>query len=164
MTEAGKEEEMLAEADRDLRGWQYPYRNWDQSSSAMEGEILVEEFQRSSEMHGVQYRTFKGNEDSSVYYELETKIEYGRIIKKNECSSHVIKCSTSRLYSIAKESKDTRSLLSGPRIKPIKNGARKAVSQPCAKVLRDFNGSAQDSKKEKAILVQELASDLMNGP
>ncbi|KAH7948414.1 hypothetical protein HPB52_021981 [Rhipicephalus sanguineus] len=104
------------------------YRNWDQSSGAMEADILVEGFQRSTEMHGVQYRTFIGDGDSSVYYQLQTRVDYGRFIKKNECANHVVKCYTSRLYSIAKESKGTRSLLSGPRMKRIKNGARKAVS------------------------------------
>ncbi|KAL1425462.1 hypothetical protein MTO96_003539 [Rhipicephalus appendiculatus] len=44
----------------------------------------------------------------------------------------------------------------------MKNGARKAVSH-YAKILRDFNGSTQDLKKEKARLIQELASDLRNG-
>lgn len=139
------------------------YRNWDQSSGAMEADILVEGFQRSTEMHGVQYRTFIGDGDSSVYYQLQTRVDYGRFIKKNECANHVVKCYTSRLYSIAKESKGTRSLLSGPRIKRIKNGARKAVSH-YAKILRDFEGSEQDLNKEKARLIQELASDIRNGP
>ncbi|KAH7956051.1 hypothetical protein HPB52_005787 [Rhipicephalus sanguineus] len=44
------------------------YRNWDQSSGAMEADILAEGFQRSTEMHGVQYRTFICDGDSSVYY------------------------------------------------------------------------------------------------
>ncbi|KAL1472261.1 hypothetical protein MTO96_039458 [Rhipicephalus appendiculatus] len=114
-------------------------------------------------MHGVQYRTFIGDGDSSVYYQLQTKVDYGRFIKKNECTNHVVKCYTSRLYGIAKESKGTRLLLSAPRIKRMKNGARKPVSH-YAKILRDFNGSTQDLKKEKARLIQELASDLRNGP
>lgn len=79
------------------------------------------------------------------------------------CANHVVKCYTSRLYSIAKESKGTRSLLSAPRIKRIKNGARKTVSH-YAKILRDCNGSTEDLKKEKSRLIQELASDLRNGP
>ncbi|KAH8037706.1 hypothetical protein HPB51_015751 [Rhipicephalus microplus] len=139
------------------------YRNWNQSSGTMEADILVEGFQRSTEMHGVQYRTFIGDGDSSVYYQLQTKVEYGRFMKKNVCANHVVKCYTSRLYSIAKESKGTRSLLSAPRIKRIKNGARKAVSH-YAKILRDCNGSTEDLKKEKSRLIQELASDLRNGP
>ncbi|KAL1436901.1 hypothetical protein MTO96_049291 [Rhipicephalus appendiculatus] len=139
------------------------YKNWNQSSGAMEADILVEGFQRSTEMHGVQYRTFIGDGDSSVYHQLQTRVDYGRFIKKNECANHVVKCYTSRLYNIAKESKGPRSLLSGPRIKRIKNGARKAVSY-YAKILRDFKGSAQELQKEKARLVQELASDIRNGP
>ncbi|KAL1458849.1 hypothetical protein MTO96_043421 [Rhipicephalus appendiculatus] len=139
------------------------YRNWNLSSGAMEADILVEGFQRSTDMHGVQYRIFIGDGDSSVYYQIQTKVDYGRFIKKNECANHVVKCYTSRLYGIAKESKGTRSLLSAPRIKRMKNGARKAVSH-YAKILLDLNGSTQDLKKEKARLNQELASDLRNGP
>ncbi|KAL1469698.1 hypothetical protein MTO96_024883 [Rhipicephalus appendiculatus] len=139
------------------------YGNWNLSSGAMEADTLVEGFQRSTDMHGVQYRTFIGDGDSSVYYQLQTKVDNGRFIKKNECANHVVKCYTSRLYGIAKESKGTRSLLSAPRIKRMNNGARKAVSH-YAKLLRDFNGSTQDLKKEKARLIQELASDLRNRP
>ncbi|KAH7953310.1 hypothetical protein HPB49_007025 [Dermacentor silvarum] len=51
------------------------YENWDQSSGAMEADILVKGFQRSTEMHGVQYRTFIDDGDSSVHYQLQTKAE-----------------------------------------------------------------------------------------
>ncbi|KAL1483478.1 hypothetical protein MTO96_033162 [Rhipicephalus appendiculatus] len=129
----------------------------------MEADILVEGLQKSTEMHRVQYRTFIGDGDSSLYQQLQTSVDYGRFIKKNECANHVVKCYTPRLYSIAKKSKGPRSLLSGPSIKRIKNGARKAVSY-YAKILLDFKGSAQELEKEKARLVQELASDLRNRP
>ncbi|KAH7957047.1 hypothetical protein HPB52_014633 [Rhipicephalus sanguineus] len=71
---------------------------------------------------------------------------------------------TQKLLYLAslKKAKALSSLLSGPRIKRIKNGARKAVRH-YAKILRDFEGSEQDLNKEKARLIQELASDIRNG-
>ncbi|KAH8022336.1 hypothetical protein HPB51_023389 [Rhipicephalus microplus] len=44
------------------------YKNWNQSSGAMESDIIVEGFQRSVEMHGVEYRTFIGDGDSCKDY------------------------------------------------------------------------------------------------
>ncbi|XP_077484482.1 uncharacterized protein LOC144094390 [Amblyomma americanum] len=132
------------------------YKNWDQSSGAVEADVLVEGFQRSMEMHGVQYRTFIGDGDSSVYYQIQSKVSYGRFVRKHECANHVVKCYTSRLYAIAKESKGGRPMLSGPRIKRIKNGARKAVSH-YAEMLRE------DPADERQ-LVRDLATDLRNGP
>lgn len=81
------------------------YKNWDQSSGAMEADVLVEGFQRSKEMHEVEYRTFIGDGDSSVYHQIQSKVDYGRFVQKHECANHGVKCYTSRLYAIAKESK-----------------------------------------------------------
>ncbi|KAH7976022.1 hypothetical protein HPB52_008226 [Rhipicephalus sanguineus] len=157
MTEAGEEEKMLAEASGDFcedgttpwitvvvdGGWSH--RSHGRRYSANSGVAVI-----------------VGKRTKKLLY-LGTRVDHGRFIKKNECANHVVKCYTSRLYSIAKESKGTRSLLSGPRIKRIKNGARKAVSH-YAKILRDFEGSEQDLNKETARLIQELASDIRNGP
>lgn len=132
------------------------YKNWDQSSGAMEADVLVEGFQRSKEMHEVEYRTFIGDGDSSVYHQIQSKVDYGRFVQKHECANHVVKCYTSRLYAIAKESKGGRPMLSGPRIKRIKNGARKAVSH-YAEVLREHPSNERQ-------LARELAADLRNGP
>lgn len=39
----------------------------------MEPDILVEGFKKSEEMHGVQYLSFVGDSDSSVYAKLKTE-------------------------------------------------------------------------------------------
>ncbi|KAH8033142.1 hypothetical protein HPB51_007872 [Rhipicephalus microplus] len=139
------------------------YKNWNQSSGAMESDIIVEGFQRSVEMHGVEYRTFIGDGDSSVLHQILTKVEYGRFVKKRECANHVVKCYTTRLYGIAKETKGSSAFLSGPRIKRLKNGARKAIKH-YANILRDVQGTAQKQRAQKADLTRQLAGDLINGP
>ncbi|XP_075556529.1 uncharacterized protein LOC142588576 [Dermacentor variabilis] len=139
------------------------YKNWNESSGAMESDIIVEDFQRSVEMHGVEYRTFIGDGDSSVLHQILTKVEYGRFVKKRECANHVVKCYTTRLYAIAKETKGISAYLSGPRIKRIKNGARKAIKH-YANILRDVQGTAEEKDAQKAELTLELAADLINGP
>ncbi|KAH8029635.1 hypothetical protein HPB51_002088 [Rhipicephalus microplus] len=138
------------------------YKNWNQSSGAMESDVIVEGFQRSVEMHGVEYRIFIGNGDSSVLHQILTKVEYGRFVKKRECANHVVKCYTTRLYGIAKETKGSSAFLSGPRFKRLKNGARKAIKH-YANILRDVQGTAQKQRAQKADLTCQLAGDLING-
>ncbi|KAH8027314.1 hypothetical protein HPB51_004226 [Rhipicephalus microplus] len=92
-----------------------------------------------------------------------TEVEYGRFVKKRECANHVVKCYTTRLYGIAKETKGSSAFLSGPRIKRLKNGARKAIKH-YANILRDVQGTAQKQRAQKADLTRQLAGDLINGP
>ncbi|KAH9366147.1 hypothetical protein HPB48_021811 [Haemaphysalis longicornis] len=123
----------------------------------MEADVLVEGFRQSMQMHEVQYRTFIGDGDFSVYHQIESKVDYGRFVQKHGCANHVVKCYTFRLYAITKESKGGWPRLSGPRIKRIKNGAGKAVSH-YAEILRDH---PVDGKRQ---LARELATELRNGP
>ena len=43
------------------------YKNWDESSSAMETQAILEGFQQSEQVHGLRYTSFIGDGDSSVY-------------------------------------------------------------------------------------------------
>lgn len=139
------------------------YKNWDKSSSAMESEIIVQGFQQSEKMHGVQYRIFIGDGDSSVHLQVLSRVDYGATIEKRECANHVVKCYTSHLYGIAKTNKGNSQHLSGPRIKRIKNGARRAIAH-YAKELKKFEGTEIEKKQEQKRLTKELAEDLINGP
>ncbi|XP_049877293.1 uncharacterized protein LOC126374645 [Pectinophora gossypiella] len=76
------------------------FKNYQGPSTGMEAAILVEGFQKSEEMHGLQYLSFVGDGDSSVFAQLKEKVSYGRYIKKIECKNHVIKNYTSALYKI----------------------------------------------------------------
>ena len=69
------------------------YKNWDESSSQMETDIIVEGFVKAEATHGVRYTKFVGDGDSSVYPTLLNKVPvWGRDIKKLESANHACKC------------------------------------------------------------------------
>ena len=68
------------------------FLNWDQSSSAMETDIIETGFLQSEEQHGLHYTHFIGDGDSSVYPALVSSVLYGYFIKKLECANHAVKC------------------------------------------------------------------------
>ena len=43
------------------------YKNWEESSSEMEPDIILEGFKQVEEVHGVRYKRFVGDGDSSGY-------------------------------------------------------------------------------------------------
>ena len=57
------------------------FLNWDESSSAMETDIILKGFLRSEVQHGLRYTQFIGDGNSSVYPALICGIPYGRFIK-----------------------------------------------------------------------------------
>lgn len=65
------------------------YKNWDESSSEMEPDIILEGFKQAEQVHGVRYKRFVGDGDSSVYPTLiENVLGWGRYIEKLECANH----------------------------------------------------------------------------
>ena len=43
------------------------YRNWEESSSAMERDLIIDGFCQAKKVHGLRYMRFIGDGDSSVY-------------------------------------------------------------------------------------------------
>jgi len=69
------------------------YKNWSDSSSSMEPDIILEGFLQAESTHGVQYIKFIGDGDSSVHSTLITGVPgWGRAIEKLECANHACKC------------------------------------------------------------------------
>ena len=69
------------------------YKNWSDSSSAMEADIILEGFQQAEGEHGVRYIRMVGDGDSSVYPTLVERVPvWGYAIKKLECANHACKC------------------------------------------------------------------------
>lgn len=83
------------------------YKNWTGSASSMEANILVEGFNRSIEMHGVQYRKFIGDGDSSTFARLKDEVSYGNQIRKVECTNHAIKNFHKHLIKVKKDTNIT---------------------------------------------------------
>ena len=80
------------------------YTNWDASSSEMEPDIILEGFKQAEEVHGVRYKRFVGDGDSSVYPTLIQNIPgWGQYIEKLECANHACKCYRSGLEKLVQE-------------------------------------------------------------
>ena len=77
------------------------FKNKEKLSSEMEPDIILEEFTQSEKVHGVRYKRFVGDGDSSVYPTLLEKVpSWGRYIEKVECANHVCKCYRSSLEKL----------------------------------------------------------------
>ena len=63
------------------------FLNWDQSSSAMEPDIILEGFCQSITQHGLRYTRFVGDGDSSVYPTLVRKVPYTPLRRWNVLST-----------------------------------------------------------------------------
>lgn len=55
----------------------------------MEQDIIVEGFRQSLEQHGLIYKYYIGDGDSSVYARIVEKVSYGRDVIKLECANHI---------------------------------------------------------------------------
>ena len=66
------------------------FKNWTESSTAMESDIIVEGFNLSECMHCLWYMKFIGDGDSSVHYNIITSVPYGRHVEKIECANHAV--------------------------------------------------------------------------
>ena len=129
------------------------FLNWDQSSSAMETDIIVEGFCQSETQHGLHYTEFIGDGDSSVHPTLVRKVPYGTLIKKVECANHAVKCFRGTLENLVQDnpSYKGRGKLTEAMRRRLTRSAR------CAIIMR-----SQESNKVEA--VKKLQRDLMNIP
>ena len=77
------------------------FKNWRESSQAMEADIILEGFNEAERMHGVRYTKFIGDGDSSTYSTLVKKgPHWCRNLTKMECSNHACKCVRSNLEAL----------------------------------------------------------------
>ena len=80
------------------------YRNWSESSSEMETDIIIDGFKKAESKHGVRYMRFVGDGDSSVHPALLENVPMcGRYIKKLECANHACKCYRGSLEKLASD-------------------------------------------------------------
>lgn len=77
------------------------FKNWSNSSQAMESDIIVEGFKEAERIHGVRYMTLIADGDSSVYAHIQEEVPiWGKHVSKLECSNHVCKCLRSSLEKL----------------------------------------------------------------
>lgn len=103
------------------------YKNWDGTSCAMEPDILVNAFNQSKKIHGLEYRCFIGDGDSSVHKKLREMVSYGKHIEKIECANHAIKNYNKALSRQQGVSKAIRKSLTRPVIQRLVKAARAAI-------------------------------------
>ncbi|XP_063393385.1 uncharacterized protein LOC134678669 isoform X2 [Cydia fagiglandana] len=105
------------------------FKNFNGPSTAMEADIVIEGFKKSEEMHGLQYKSFIGDGDSSVYAHIKKNIPYGHKVTKIECKNHLVKNYTAGLYKILTNTKLPllgRNMLK-PRIENLTIVTRKVI-------------------------------------
>ena len=77
------------------------FKNWRQSSQAMEADIIVEGFQQAEDKYGLRYMRLIADGDSSVYASIQEQVPvWGRHVKKMECANHACKCLRSKLEKL----------------------------------------------------------------
>ena len=130
------------------------YKNWEESSSEMETDIIVEGFRNAEKTHGVRYTRFIGDGDSSVYPTLLQSVPvWGRDIKKIECANHACKCYRSSLEKLAADNPTYK----GKGGLTEKMRRRLTGAARCAIKMR-----SKETDKRKAVKL--LKQDLVNGP
>lgn len=125
------------------------FKNWTESSGAMEADIIVEGFKESQRMHNLKYLKFVADGDSSVYAKIKQNVPYGDEVEKIECKNHAIKNYGSGLYKIKNDTKINvvgRKFLTLRNIKQLQTTALKQL---------DINSSGD---------VEKLKRDWANGP
>ncbi len=130
------------------------YKNWNESSSQMEPDIILEGFKQAEEVHGVRYTRFVGDGDSSVYPTLIQNVPgWGRYIRKLECANHACKCYRSALEKLVQEntSYKGRGGLTEKMRRRLTSAARCAIKM-------------RSKEPDTAKAVKLLERDLQNGP
>lgn len=130
------------------------YRNWEESSSEMECDIMLEGFRNAEKTHGIRYTKFVGDGDSAVYPTLLTQVPvWGRDIEKIECSNHACKCYRNGLEKLATDNpqyKGKGGLTQNMR-KRLTSAARCAIKM-------------RSEESDRAEAIKRLSRDLINGP
>lgn len=93
------------------------FKNYEGSSSSMEQDIITEGFNQSISQHGLKYKKFIADGDSSVYANIKSRVNYGNEVEKIECTNHAIKNFVKTLYKIKS---DKNISIAGRRLLTIK--------------------------------------------
>ncbi|XP_021375757.1 uncharacterized protein LOC110464719 [Mizuhopecten yessoensis] len=77
------------------------FRNWTESSQAMEADIILDGFLNAEKLYGLRYMRMIADGDSSVFARIQQSVPiWGRHVIKMECSNHVCKCLRSSLEKL----------------------------------------------------------------
>ena len=130
------------------------FKNWNESSSQTESDIILERFKQSEEVHGVRYIQFIGDGDSSVYITLVQCVPvWGRFIEKMECANHCCKCYRASLEKLVQEKPSYKGKggLTEKMRRTLTSAARCAIKM-------------RSQEADVATAVKKLERDLINDP
>ena len=123
------------------------FLNWDQSSSAMESDIIVTGFLQSEKQHGLRYARLIGDSDSSA---LVSRVPYGYFIKKLECANHAVRTTMKNLVH-DKPSYEGRGKLTETTRKKLTKAAHRAILM-------------RSREADQVQAAQKLQRDMLNSP
>ena len=130
------------------------FRNWSESSSEMETDIILEGFLEAERVHGVRYTKFIGDGDSSVHSTLLQNVPgWGHAIRKLECANHACKCYRGALERLVQDNPSYKGSGGLPKTmrKRLVSAARSAIRM-----------RSKETDRKKALA--SLKHDLQNGP
>jgi len=81
------------------------YKNWTGTSTAMESDIIVDRFSQSVKTHNLIYRNLIGDGDSSVIKKLIKPYGADFLVKKIECTNHILRNYSTRLRDFSTKRK-----------------------------------------------------------
>ena len=133
------------------------FKNWSESSSFMESDVVLEGFRKAEKQHGLRYINFIGDGDSSVQSTLRDNVHgWGRDITKQECANHAVKCFRSSLENLVKTDphyKGRHKLMKSMR-------KRLASSAICAIIMRSQD--VAEKKCNHVTAAKHLQEDILN--
>ena len=120
------------------------FKNWNESSQAMESDILVNGFLEAESMHGIRYTKLIADGDSSVFAQLQEKVIWGRRIQKLECANHTVKCLRSNLEKLVAEKPHYKGKGKLTKLNRIKL----STAVRCAIKMRTNDGNVNQLRKD----------------
>ncbi|KAL4112571.1 hypothetical protein QTP88_016326 [Uroleucon formosanum] len=138
------------------------YKNWSGTSTAMEADIIVQGFKQSLQSNNLIYSHLIGDGDSSVMKKINLAKPYGNdvIVKKIECTNHILRNYSNRLKDISTKRKSSSgTVVPGLiRTKLKENLPRLRYSVTKAIEFRKNMTTSNDAKAKC------LKNDITNGP
>ncbi|KAK3084518.1 hypothetical protein FSP39_014666 [Pinctada imbricata] len=133
------------------------FKNWNQDSQSMEGDIILEGFLEAETKHGLRYMRLIGDGDSSVYARIREEVPvWGRYAIKEECANHVCKCYRSNLEKLVSDNP----LYKGKHHLSKATRVRLVSALRCA--IRVRSKEYQDKKYDRSTAVKKLTHDIKN--
>ncbi len=131
------------------------FKNWSQSSQAMEAAIFLDAFSQCEAVHGLRYLKVIGDGDSSTMPLLLTEgPTWCRDIEKIECANHSVKCLRAALERLVEDKPHYKGRNRLTKLKMIKisSGVRCAIKMRSEEAVK--------IGREKA--VKKLQHDILN--